>query len=115
MTMIHFKDSTLANESKHDNGFKITSHWNSEYCFSIIWSFFWKYLSRDVMTVKSYGCNSPRQVTHGKPEMFGCKLRCVCSTGGHCLIWKGGRYGHSNWTVHLLTNTGNRYTGPSGL
>jgi len=23
-------------------------------------------------------------------------LWCVCSTGGHCLIWKGGRYGHSN-------------------
>jgi hypothetical protein len=96
VTMIHFKDNSLTNENKHDNGSKImpvTEKVNAAFQqFGVLG----KYLSRDEMTVKSYGHNSPRHFTHGKPEMFGCKLWSVCSTGGHCLFWKNGRYGHSN-------------------
>jgi len=83
MTRIHFKDH-LASESKHDHGFKIkplTDMMNPVFQQLGISE---KCLSRDEMTVKSYGHNSAKQFMRGKPEMSGCKLRSVCDAGGHC-------------------------------
>jgi hypothetical protein len=81
MTVIH-----LANESKHDNGCEIKALTDMVNAACHRFGIFGKYLSRDEMTVKFCGHNSPRQFTHGKPEMFGCKLWSVCSRGGHCFI-----------------------------
>jgi hypothetical protein len=65
MTMFHFKDNSLANKSKHDNGFKITLLTEMVNAAFQQFGVFGKYLSRDEMTVKSYGHNIPRQFTHG--------------------------------------------------
>jgi len=76
---------------------------------------FGKYLSRGEMNAKSYGHNSPKELTCGKPAMSGCKLWCVCGRGGHCFIYKDSRYGHSNCMAYLQASTWNRCTEPSGL
>jgi len=86
MTKIHFKDNSLASESKQDNGFKIMRLTEMVNAAFQQFGVFGKYLSRDEMAVKSYGHNSLRQFMHGKPEMFGCKLWSVCGTGGHCFF-----------------------------
>jgi hypothetical protein len=67
------------------------------------------------MNAKSYSHNSPRELIHGKPAMYGCKLWSVCGTSGHCFMYKEGRYGHSNCMAYLQASTWNRCTGPSGL
>ena len=68
MTMIHFKDSDLASESKHDCGFKIKLFTDMMNAAVQQFGILAKYLSRDEMTVKSYGHNSPRQFICGKPQ-----------------------------------------------
>jgi hypothetical protein len=62
------------------------------------------------MNAKSYSNNSPREFIHGKPAMFCCKLWSVCGNGGHCFMYKEGRYGLStakyleqmHWTFWTL-------------
>lgn len=66
MTMIHFKDNSLANENKHDNGFKIIPLTGKVNAAFQQFGVFGRYLSRNEMTVKSDGHNSPRQFTHGE-------------------------------------------------
>jgi hypothetical protein len=51
------------------------------------------------MTVKWYGHNT-RQFIRVKPEMSGCKLWPVGGTGGHCFVYKDGRYDHNNCMAH---------------
>jgi hypothetical protein len=52
------------------------------------------------MTVKWYGHNNTRHFTRVKPEMSGCKVWPVGGRGGHCFVYKDGRYGHSNCMAH---------------
>jgi len=68
-TRIHFKDNDLASKSKYDRGFKIKPLTDMMNPAFQQFESFEKYLSRDEMTVKSYGHNSPKQFMHGKPEM----------------------------------------------
>lgn len=35
-----------------------------------------------------------------KPEMSGCKLWPAGGTGGHCFVYKDGRYDHNNCMAH---------------
>jgi hypothetical protein len=115
MTVIHFKDSDLASENKHDHGFKIRPLVDMMNAAFQQFGVFGKYLSRDETIVKFHGHNSPKQFIRGKPEMSGCKLWAVCGTGGYCFIYKDGRYGYSNCIAHLQASTCNRCTGPTGL
>lgn len=73
MTMIHFQDSDLANQNKHDRGFKtrpLTDMIADFQQFGILG----EYLAVDEVIVKYYGHNSLRKFIHGKLEIFGCKL-----------------------------------------
>jgi hypothetical protein len=69
MTMIHFKDSDLASESKLDCGLKIKLLTDMMNAAVQQFGILGKYLSRDDMTIKSYGHNSPRQFICEKPQI----------------------------------------------
>jgi len=72
MAMIYFQDNDLANQKKHDHGFKTRPHidmMNAD--FSIIWNIWLQ-----MRYVKYYGHNSPREFQ--KPEIFGFKLWALC-------------------------------------
>jgi len=69
VTMIHFKDNDLASENKDDCGFKIKLLTDMMNAAVQQFGILGKYLSRDEMTVKSYGHNSPRQFICGKPQI----------------------------------------------
>jgi hypothetical protein len=113
MTVIHFKDGDLASGNKQ---IVVSNDINDMINVAFQqFAIFWKYLSSDETTVKSYARNSSRQFICGKPDTSGCKLWAVYGTDGYCFIYKDGRYGYSNCTAHLQASTCNRCTGPSGL
>jgi hypothetical protein len=100
MTMIHFKDSDFASDSKHHRGFIIkplTTWWmllfsNLEFCGNIC---LWMRWMSNPMVIPTL--DSSCVVT----EMSACKLWYFCGTGGHCFIYKDGRYCRSTCVIRL--------------
>jgi hypothetical protein len=68
--MINFKETDLASVSKHDCGFKIRPLTDVMNAAVQQFGILGKYLSRDELTVKSYGHDSPRQFICGKPQIL---------------------------------------------
>jgi hypothetical protein len=69
MSLIHFKDSDLASERKHDCGLKIKLLTDMMNAAVQQFGILGKYLSRNDMTIKSYGHSSPRQFICEKPQI----------------------------------------------
>lgn len=83
-TLLHFQDNDLANENKHDRGFKIRPILKMVNESFQKFGIFEENLSIDEMIVKYYGRSGLKQFIRGKPIRFGYKLWSLCGASGYC-------------------------------
>ena len=83
-SLIHFNNNDLANDNRHDRGFKVRPLISMMNASFQQFGIFCENLSIDEMIVKYYGHHTLKQFIRGKPIRFGYKLWALCGSNGYC-------------------------------
>ena len=104
MTMIHFKDNDFASERNINVVSKSSLSRHNECCFSTFGIFEKYHVCLGMRWLSNPVVITAPDSSFVGTEMSPCKLWSVCGTGGHCFIYKNGRYDHSTRVALLQTN-----------